>query len=133
MSFSLNNVPSTFQRAVAPILSTVKGKSAFVYLKDVAMFLRSVKEQLDYLWTVLGLLSRAGELLKLKICFLVNDIINFWGAILPARPSISLKATKTIHGLQYPTDRTKTNLILGLCNIFRRFVQKFACKAAQVN
>lgn len=100
-------------------------------LDHIVIFLKTVQEHSDYLWTVLEWLWRAGVSLKLKSCFIFEDGINFLGHILqPGRLGISAKAKDAIKGLRHPIIVTELKFFLSLCNAFRRFVPNFARIAA---
>lgn len=77
MPFGLNNLPSTLQRAMEDLLSTVKRQIALVYLHAVVIFLRSVEDHLDRIQTTLGLQSRARMSLELNndFCSRTESII----------------------------------------------------------
>lgn len=60
---------------------------------------RSMKEHLNYLWTVLALLSTLGETLNLKKWFLSKvDIDSLGHVVQPGKPDISTRPPDTIRG-----------------------------------
>lgn len=77
MPFSMKNATSTFNHAMHIILSPVKWPFALVYPNDAAIFLRAVEEHLDYLRTVLQLLSRADISMELKKCSFCSTVSIF--------------------------------------------------------
>lgn len=128
------NAPSTFQRAIDFILSTVKWWFALVYLHDVFIFLRSVKEHLNHLQTVLELLSRARVSLELKKCFFLEGDIDCCVQVTrPGRLDILTRVRDAIRRLQHPNNVTALKTFLGLCKVFRQFVRIFARIPAILN
>lgn len=79
--FGLKNAPSTFQRSIDMILSSVKWKHVIFYLEDIIVFSRNVEEHLQHLQTVLGMLQNAGISLKLKKCFFLQKRVDYLGHI----------------------------------------------------
>lgn len=68
-----------------------------VDLKYFVIFLESLERLRDHLWTVWGLLSRAGVPLKLKMWFFFEDRIDFFGYVIqPGLLDKLMKATDTI-------------------------------------
>lgn len=132
MPFSPKNTSSTSQRVMENLLLMGKRKFALVDLDDVVIFSRSVAEHLDRLRTVLGLLPRAKVSLSLKMCFFVEECIDYLGHIVqPGTLGISTKVTDAIGGLQHTTNVTELkSLFLGLRTVFRRLVQNFIRIAA---
>jgi Reverse transcriptase (RNA-dependent DNA polymerase) len=57
MPFCLVNAPSTFQRSMCLILSSVKCKFCLVYLDDIIIYSHTFEKHVDDLGFVLGLLE----------------------------------------------------------------------------
>lgn len=77
MPFRLKNVASPFQRAMDITPSLVKWKLTLEYQGDIFILSRSVEEHLEYLQTVLGLMSKASVSLKIKDFFFLNARIHY--------------------------------------------------------
>lgn len=134
MPFGPKNAPNTFRRAMDVILSTAKWQFVFVYVDDIAIFRRTVEEQLYHIRIILKLGLRAGVSLKLEECPFFEDLIDYLDHVIqPRRLKISAKAMNAITGLQDPTKVTELNCFLGLCIVLRRFVPNFAQIAALLN
>lgn len=85
MSFGLKNAPTTFQRVIDIILSSVKWKRSLVYLNDKVIFWRTPHEQVDHTRLVLNVLRRAGITFKLEKCAFSTEKIDYLGHVI--RPS----------------------------------------------
>lgn len=64
---------ATFQRAMNVILSSLKWQSALVYLDDIIVFSKTVRDRLTHLRLVLTVLQNAVVTLKLKMPLLRRD------------------------------------------------------------
>lgn len=84
MLFGLENVWSTFQRAMYIVMATVKGQFALVYLEDVVIFPGLVAEHLNHLVMVWGLFPRPSMYINLKNCFVSGNCIYCFGTPYPA-------------------------------------------------
>eukprot|EP00731_Ephydatia_muelleri_P035359 Em0116g11a len=72
MPFGLCNAPSTFQRLMELVLAGLHWSSCLVYLDDIIIYSRTVKEHLTRLEEVLERLQAAGMKLKPKKCRLLR-------------------------------------------------------------
>lgn len=76
MPFGLKNAPGTFQRVIDVILSQAKWKYALIFIEDILVFSKSVKDNMTHLRKVLNLLKEEGLTLKLKKCKLFYEEID---------------------------------------------------------
>lgn len=130
MPFGLRNAPASFQRVIDIILSSGRFKYAIVYLEDIIVFSKNINEHLDKLETVLSILQSAGLTIKLNNCFFMPEYIEYLGHIV--RPKELLVAPKTLYAVQKmtpPRNKMQLRSLLGLCNVYRRFVHDFASVA----
>jgi len=131
MPFGLTNAPAKFHRALDIILAGVKWQSCLIYLEDVIVYSRTEEEHIGLVDHVPRLLREAGVTLCEPKCRFCCTTVEYLGLeIKPDRLGVMDAHTHELHKAQLPTTRTHVRSIVGLCNVFRRFVQKFARMAA---
>ena len=134
MPFSLKNAPAIFQRAVDIILSRVKWETALVYLDDVIFYSRTVTEHMAHVREVLRLLHTAGVSPKLAKCAFFDTSLTYLGHVIrPGRLEVERRNVIAIERARAPTNQMKLRSFLGMCNLYRRFIQGFAKIAAPLN
>ena len=79
--FGLCNAPSTFQRLMELVLTGLHWSSCLVYLDDIIIYSRSVKEHVTKLAEVLRRLKQAGMKLKPKKCRLLQKKVSYLGYV----------------------------------------------------
>jgi len=96
-------------------------------LDDVIVFSRTVEEHITHLDKVSGRLSRAGVSLNASKCFLFQEEVEYWGHIV-GRGHIRVNEKNLVGLRRAEPPRTKKNLrsVLGMCNVYRRFVKDYA-------
>ncbi len=135
MPFGLRNAPAMFQqRAVDIILAGIKWKSCLVYLDNVIVFPRTLEQHFAHLREVLELLKQAGITLKLPKCKIFCETVDYLGHVIrPGRLALAGKNTRALQEAEHPQNQTELRSFLGLCNVYRRFVPRFASVAAPLN
>lgn len=109
MPFGLSNAPATFQLAIDIILSGVKWKHCLVYLYDVIVFSRNMKDHVKHVDEVLGLLQQAEVTLRLRKCAFFQRTVEYLGhQITPGKLGVSEGNTRALRDADFP--RTQTQL-----------------------
>lgn len=112
--------------AVDFVKSSVKWQSALVYLEDVAVFWKTVKQHLNQYRRVFTVLRDAGEVLKLKKSLFLAGIINCLDqAIHPDKRKVAESTTNGIRQLRDTTTQKQIRSFLRICNGFRKFVPTY--------
>jgi hypothetical protein len=131
LPFGLRNAPGTFKRAIDIILSGIKWKTGLVYLDDVIIFSSSHDMHLKHVNEALNLFGKAGLSLKLIKCHFFKEAVDYLGHIIrPGKLAVSEKNTAALRNAPVPKTQTELHSFLGLCNVYRRFVPRFAAVAA---
>lgn len=131
MPFGLCNAPATFQRAVDILLMRYRWKTCLVYIDDVIIFSRSAEDHLRHVDEVLQVLRSSGMTLRLNKCHFFVNTVDYLGHVI--RPGLLQVAQKNIEAIDKaipPRTPTQVRSFLGLCNVYRRFVPRFAHIAA---
>ena len=127
MPFGLCGAPSTFQRIMNVILKQQVWKACVIYLDDVLIFGRAIKEHNIRLKEVLEQLRKSGMKLSLSKCFfLKNEVQYFLGHIISEK-AISTDPKKIKSITEWPTPKcvNEVHSFVGLCSYYRSFIKKF--------
>ena len=134
MPFGLTNAPATFQRALDIILSGLKWQVCLVYLDDVIIFSATAEQHLKDVDAVLTRLREAGVTLNLEKCKWFAHEVEYLGHVIsPGRLHVHNKNTAALRDARFPTTKTQLKSFLGMCNVYRRFVQDFTRRARPLN
>jgi Reverse transcriptase (RNA-dependent DNA polymerase) len=126
--------PATFQRAIYVIISGLKWRTRLVYLDDVIIYSTDRETPLRHVDEALALLREAGLSLKLAKCHFFKDTVDYFGHVIrPGRLGVAENNTDSLKGATLPRTQTELRSFLGLCNVYRRFVPRFAALAAPLN
>ena len=126
MPFGLCNAPSTFQRLMEKVLDGMVFDMVVVYLDDVVIFSRSIKEHMEHLKQVFDRFRQHNLKLKPRKCELCRTKVKYLGHVVSAEgvatdPSLVEKVK------DWPTPRTvrQVRSFLGLCNYYRSYVPSY--------
>jgi len=131
MAFGLTNAPATFQRALDIIMSGMTWQSCLVYLDDVIVFSATPEDHLAALDEVLTRLGRAGVTLKAKKCrFFQASVVYLGHVISPGEMRVHNKNLEALAKATHPRTKTQLRSVLGMCNVYRRFMRGYSTVAA---
>ena len=102
------------------------GKFVLVYLDDILVYSKTLKEHEDHLAKVLQLLQDNELYVKLSKCDFEKEELKFLGHIVSG-DGMKVDPTKTAVVKDWPTPTSVTHVraFLGLCNYFRKFLQGY--------
>lgn len=130
MPFGLTNAPASFQRALDVVLTKYKWETCLVYLDDIIIYSNNVEDHIDHVDEILTSLNQAGITLKIKKCKFFTKTVEYLGhIIMPGKLEIDHAHTASLREALPPTNKSELRSFLGLCNVYRRFVENFAHKA----
>jgi Reverse transcriptase (RNA-dependent DNA polymerase). len=134
MPFGLANAPSCFQRLMDRCLSGMQGVELFVYMDDIVIFAKSLKEHNEKLEKLLGRLKTAGLVLQPDKCRFLCKEIGYLGHLI-SEEGIKPDPRKIAAVSQFPQPKGRKNVkqFLGLAGYYRRFIPDFAYIAKPLN
>jgi len=130
MPFGLTNAPATVQRSLDIILSGLKLQLCLVYLGDVIIFSASAEQHFKDIDVALTRFHEAGVTLNFEKCTWFSDEVEYLGHIF--RPGPLHVRNKNVDALKHaslPSTKTRLKSILGMCNVYGRFVKHSANRA----
>ena len=134
MPFGLTNAPSTFERLMESVLSSLQYQTCLIYLDDVIVYSKSFLEGMARLEEVLKRFRKAGLKLKAKKCTLFQREVQYLGHIV-SQNGVSTDPEKIATVKEWPTPTTVTQVrsFLGLAAYYQRFIKDFAKVAAPLH
>ena len=130
MPFGLCNAPATFQRLMDGILRGLNWQCCLVYLDDIIVYSKNLKEHEKHLEQVFMALTRANLRLNPAKCRFAEEEINYLGhrvnkdGIQPDQAKI-----EPITKLPTPQNTHDIRALLGMLGYYRRFIKNFATVA----
>ena len=134
MPFGLKKAPMTFQMVMSQVLREMNWKFVLCYIDDILVFSSSFKEHMYPLELVFSKLHEAGLTLKCEKCHFAVEKVLYLGHTITCE-GVCMDSSKTDAVRTYPRPKTQKDVrsFLGLCNYYRRFVQKFSKIATPLN
>lgn len=123
----LSSTSPFFQHRMERLFREYLWNFVLVYIDDIIVFSKSIKEHLAYLDTVLGLLEESGVTLSLSKCFFTQPSITALGHHI-SRPGLATLEEKVeaIRKWEFPTTLSQLEIAIGFFNYYRQFVEHFA-------
>lgn len=127
MPFGLKNAPATFQRLMDQVLSGLQGIELFVYLDDIVLYARSLREHQIKFDKLAERLRRANLKLQPDKCEFLRREVGYLGHII-SNNGVKPDPAKIRAVKEFPRPRNEKNIkqFLGLAGYYRRFIPNFS-------
>lgn len=126
VSFGLAGGPGTFNGAMHGTLKPVLRDGVLVFLDDILVHSRTLKEHVQKLREVLMLLRRDSWKVKLSKCAFGQQQIAYLGHVISASGvATDPEKIRAVSNWSVPTDVKAVRSFLGLVGYYRRFVKNF--------
>ncbi|RXN37833.1 Transposon Ty3-G Gag-Pol poly [Labeo rohita] len=130
MPFGLCNAPATFQRLMDRVLAGMQWEICLVYLDDIIVLGKDVKEMLQRLAQVFERLRQANLKLKPAKCCLFRRQVVYLGHIVSEHGiATDPEKVQKIREWPEPMSVNEVRQFVGLASYYRRFVKDFATVA----
>ena len=134
MPFGLTNAPATFQRLMESCLGDLHLNWCIIYLDDIIIFSQTPEEHIKRLRGVFAKLASAGLKLKPSKCEFFKKRITYLGHVVSENGIESdPRKTEAVRNWPQPVTVTDIRKFLGFTNQYRKFIPKYAQKAAPLN
>jgi len=130
MPFGLCGAPATFQRIMNVILRDQVWRKCVIYLDDVLIFGKTIKEHNERLEEVLKQFRVSGMKLSPHKCNFLKSEVRYLGHII-SNEGIATDPAKIKSITEWPVPKCveEVHSFIGLCNYYRSFIPNFACVA----
>jgi len=131
MPFGLTNAPAVFQALVNDVLRDMLDRYVFVYLDDILIFSKTLKEHIHHVQTVLQRLLENSLFVKTEKCEFHTSSVAFLGYIV-GQGSVEMDPSKVsaVTSWRVPDSRKELQRFLGFANFYRRFIRGYSTVAA---
>ena len=127
MPFGLTNSGASFQRLMGHILRGLEYRFALIYIDDIVIFSKSIKEHLTHLEEVFRRLRNANVKLNPEKCSFVKQRIVYLGHVVtPEGVFPDPSKVEVVKNFTTPASLKKLKSFLGLANYYQRFIKGFS-------
>ena len=131
MPFGLCNAPAVFQRLMRRVLMGLNPPQGpdfvSVYIDDVLIFSKTLKEHLEHLRQVIQRLLEAGLKLKPGKCHFAKKEVQYLGHVItPWGVKTNPKLVEAVQEFPAPEDVKGLRRFLGMTSYYRKFISNFA-------
>lgn len=131
LPFGYCEAPAEFQKRLIQILNPfIREDKVIVYIDDVLIPSKTIRENLEILKEIWQLLKKYGFELNLAKCKFLRKEIEFLGYVISEKGiTLSSRHIEAITNYKQPLDKLQLQRFLGRANYFRKFIKDYALKA----
>ncbi|CAI7846074.1 unnamed protein product [Closterium sp. NIES-53] len=127
MPFGLTNAPATFQAEMNHILRPLLDECVVVYLDDILIYSRDMKQHIKHLRRVFEILRREKFYVKLSKSEFALKKVQFLGHMVSAQGvHVDPKKIEAVRTWKTPENMKELQQFLGFANYYNRFVPQYA-------
>ncbi|CAI7880009.1 unnamed protein product [Closterium sp. NIES-53] len=127
MPFGLTNAPATFQAEMNHILRPLLDECVVVYLENILIYSRDMKQHIKHLQRVFKILRREKFYVKLSKSDFVLKKVQFLGHMVSAQGVyVDTKKIEAVLMWKTPENVKELQQVLGFANYYNRFVPQYA-------
>ncbi|CAI7903694.1 unnamed protein product [Closterium sp. NIES-54] len=127
MPFGLTNVPATFQAEMNHILRPLLDECVVVYLDDILIYSRDMKQHIEHLRCVFEILRREKFYVKLSKSEFALKKVQFLGHMVSAQGvHVDPKKIEAVRMWKTSENVKELKQFLGFANYYNRFVPQYA-------
>ncbi|GJP70686.1 hypothetical protein CLOP_g1598 [Closterium sp. NIES-67] len=131
MPYGLTNAPVTFQAEMNHILRPLLDECVVVYVDDILIFSRNMKQHVEHLRRVFEILRQERFYVKLSKSEFALEKVQFLGHMVSAQGvHVDPKKIKAVRTWKTPENMKELQQFLGFANYYNRFVPQYAKLAA---
>ncbi|CAI7853836.1 unnamed protein product, partial [Closterium sp. NIES-53] len=127
MPFGLTNAPATFRAEMNHILRPLLDECVVVYLDDILIYSRDMKQHIEHLRRVFEILRREKFYVKLSKSEFALKKVQFLGHMVSAQGvHVDPKKIEAVRTWKTPENVKELQQFLGFANYYNRFVPQYA-------
>lgn len=127
MPFGLVGSPYTWLRAIHTVLKGIIGFGVYVYMDDIIIYSKTLREHTKILEDVLKRLIRHNLKLKIEKSIFFHSQVSYLGHIFSKNGiKVDPKKTSCMANFPRPNSVVEVQRFLGMCNYYRRYLQNYA-------
>ncbi|CAI7881578.1 unnamed protein product [Closterium sp. NIES-53] len=131
MLFGLCNAPATFQAEMNHILRPLLDECVVVYLDDILIYSKNMKEHVEHLRKVFEILRKNKFYVKLSKSDFALKKVQFLGHMVSAKGvHVDPRKIEAVKKWKVPENMKELQQFLGFTNYYNRFVPQYAKIAA---
>ena len=134
MPFGVTNAPAQFMNMVQDLLSDMVDQFVIVFIDDILIFSKDVKEHTEHVKKVLARLREHKLFAKASKCEVAVEKVEFLGQQISGRGVTPQESkVKAIREWVVPKTVKEVRSFLGMASYYRQFIDKFAKLAAPLH